>query len=311
MPSLCYSTTVLLLLELSDSDGRTAWDSCRVLERLGLKSRPRKNMPAEEIPDGLTASSCAALAIFLDSVQNHTLADRGDFIEKGSDCSRGRQVWREWFRTHITKKLNCFVESQLTDLGHNPLVILAEGSVGVWPSPHVHVGACASSVAYEIFGSTIEDGNGIVREDAYGYAKTMLLMTFVRLKKQWERATKKLPALKEKAKEAMKSKSILMFLAQKIMLDRRSAELDAKAELRLSDIRTAQGSLDSFKSAARWFPEEKAEAEEMTGFFEGVWTSMGKEVERPSALILTKDKAERGKCLRTLDEHASITVFLQ
>jgi len=42
------------------------------------------------------------------------------------------------------------------------------------------------------------------------------------------------------------------------------AELEAKAKVRLSDIRTAQGSLDSFKTAAKWFLEEQAEAEELT-----------------------------------------------
>jgi hypothetical protein len=71
------------------------------------------------------------------------------------------------------------------------------------------------------------------------------------------------------------------------------------AALKLCDVRKAQIALNLFKTAAKWFPDEKVEAEEMTGFLEGMWSSMGKEVERPSAMSLTKAKATKGKHLCT------------
>jgi hypothetical protein len=38
MPSILYSTSVLLLLELEDDEGHTTWDDPVILDKLGIKS---------------------------------------------------------------------------------------------------------------------------------------------------------------------------------------------------------------------------------------------------------------------------------
>jgi hypothetical protein len=63
----------------------------------------------------------------------------------------------------------------------------------------------------------------------------------------------------------------------------------------LRDLKDAQRAVNAYQAAARWFRDEKAAAEEMVGYLEGLWSSAGKETERPGALDLTQKKAMRGK----------------
>jgi hypothetical protein len=211
MPSILYSTAVLALLELEDENGHTAWNNSAVIQGLGIESCPARSMK-EGIPHGLDSHSCGYLAIFLDSVRNRSPKDRVDFIESGSDCAQGHQAWRDWFRGHITKKLNHLVESQLVLLGHSPTSILAEGSISAWPSCRVHVGPSAGPIVFKIFGSTVEDENGNIRNDAFKFSSTIIMVTFARLKKQWGRAATNLVGSREKVMNAMRRMSISIFL---------------------------------------------------------------------------------------------------
>jgi hypothetical protein len=200
-----YSTAVLLLLELKDPDGQTAWEQEDVMIRLGIASYPKKGMPSKDMPDGFTTSRCDALSRFLHSVRNQPSARRQGFIEEHGDCSAGREAWTEWFGSRITKRLNHLVEIKLTELGHHPTAILSEGSSSTWPDNKVHTQPCIQPIGFDIFGPTLENEDGYMRTEAHSYMSSVLILNFVRMKKAWNRARNKLDSAREKAQQEMKS----------------------------------------------------------------------------------------------------------
>jgi hypothetical protein len=214
MPSIKYSTTVLLLLELKKGNGKTAWEDQDVMKRLGILSRPKKGMPMEDVPDGLTIQNVETLARFLDSVTTHPQSKRQSFIEEGSDCHAGREVWTEWFRSHITKRLNHLVECQLLELGHHPTIILGEGLSSEWPNHKVHIQPCIAPIGFELFGPTMEDDGGYLRNEAHSYLSSLLTLNFVRLKKTWKRAEKEVAKKKTDSTRAMTCKRIFVHRKQ-------------------------------------------------------------------------------------------------
>jgi hypothetical protein len=71
--------------------------------------------------------------------------------------------------------------------------------------------------------------------------------------------------------------------------------LEDREPIYLKDLRKAQNAVKGFQVAAKWFPDAKAEAEVMTAFLEGLWSSVGNETERPEAIHLVRENKIRGQ----------------